>query len=182
MTHHRTPCTESADDREDKHRTPCIATDTSPRARTAPLWEGRSSASCPSSSTPLPPSPCPRLHHPRRGSLSRSAAKSTASLPARRGVQRPTRAHDRCFKNWRREVTVQPLTSGAFDSVFPPNRDTPTAAHTSTNSFVSLPRLVPVFARHGECTFESSARYRSRAPLPDPWPPSPRDPTRRDGD
>ena len=60
------------------------------------------------------------------------------------------------------ETAVCSVPCGPLDSVFPPNRDTPTAAHTSTNSFVSLPRLVPVFARHGECTFEYSARYRSR--------------------
>ena len=36
------------DDRADKHRTPCTSSDTSPRARMAPLSEGLSSASRPS--------------------------------------------------------------------------------------------------------------------------------------
>ena len=50
---HRTPCTYRADDREDKRCTPCTTSGTSPRARTAPLCEGLSSASC----------PCSPLHH-----------------------------------------------------------------------------------------------------------------------
>ena len=64
---HRTPCTESADDRADKRGTPCSSSGTSPRARTAPLWEGLSSASCPSCSTPPSMYPC-SLHrrHPER--------------------------------------------------------------------------------------------------------------------
>ena len=75
---HRTPCIDGATSRADKRCTPCIATEASPRARMAPLWEGLSSASSPSSSTPLSPSPCPRLHHPRRGTLSRPATRTTS--------------------------------------------------------------------------------------------------------
>jgi len=44
--HHRTPCTDSADDRADKHRTPCSSSVASPRARTARSASGLSSASC----------------------------------------------------------------------------------------------------------------------------------------
>ena len=57
---HRTPCIESADDRADKRCTPCTPSGTSPRARTAPLWEGLSSASRPAS---------PHHHHWPRPSL-----------------------------------------------------------------------------------------------------------------
>ena len=78
---HRTPCTESAASRADKRCTPCTATDTSPRARTAPSCEGLSSASSPASSPPLHLAPCPRLRHTRRASLSRSAARSSSSSP-----------------------------------------------------------------------------------------------------
>ena len=60
---HRTPCTERADDRADKRYTPCTSSGTSPRARMAPLLEGLSSASCPSSSTLLSAS---RQHRHRR--------------------------------------------------------------------------------------------------------------------
>ena len=48
---HRTPCTSLAEDRADKRYTPCTSSVASPRARMAPLWEGLSSASCPSSSS-----------------------------------------------------------------------------------------------------------------------------------
>jgi hypothetical protein len=77
--HHRTPCTQRAGDRADKRCTPCISTDTSPRTRMAPSCEGLSSASSPSSSPPLRHPPCPRLHHSRRGTLSRPAARSSSS-------------------------------------------------------------------------------------------------------
>ena len=60
---HRTHCTHSVDDRADKRCTPCTASASSPRARMAPLWEGLSSASCPSSSTLLSAS---RRHWYRR--------------------------------------------------------------------------------------------------------------------
>ena len=60
---HRTPCTDRADGRADKRYTPCTSSGTSPRARMAPLWEGLSSASCPSSSTLLSAS---RQHRHRR--------------------------------------------------------------------------------------------------------------------
>ena len=63
MMPHRTPCIDGADDRADKRCTPCTSSGTSPRARTAPLWEGLSSASCPSSSTLLSAS---RRHWYRR--------------------------------------------------------------------------------------------------------------------
>ena len=59
----RTPCIESADDRARTCCTPCTPSDASPRARRAPLWEGLSSASCPSSSTLLSAS---RRHWHRR--------------------------------------------------------------------------------------------------------------------
>ena len=55
---HRTPCTCSAYDRADKRCTPCSSSEASPRARTAPLCKGLSSASCPSCSTPLSMYPC----------------------------------------------------------------------------------------------------------------------------
>ena len=60
---HRTPCIDSADGRADTHYMPCTSSDASPRARTALLWEGLSSASCPSSSTLLSAS---RQHRHRR--------------------------------------------------------------------------------------------------------------------
>ena len=60
---HRTPCIDSADGRADTHYMPCTSSDASPHARTALLWEGLSSASCPSSSTLLSAS---RQHRHRR--------------------------------------------------------------------------------------------------------------------
>ena len=95
---HRTPCTESADDRArrflptallarmalddraDKRCTPCSSSDASPRARRAPLWEGLSSASCPSSSTLLSAS---RRHwHRRYPELQSSRVAATPSSPS----------------------------------------------------------------------------------------------------
>ena len=79
--HHRTPCTWSADGHADKRCTPCSSSGTSPRVRTAPLWEGlSSSASCPSSSTGLSDS---RQHRHRRYpelQFSRVAATPSSSL------------------------------------------------------------------------------------------------------
>ena len=77
LMHHRTPCTHGADDRADKRCTPCTSSGTSPRARTAPLWEGLSSASCPSSSTLLSAS---RRHwHRRYPELQSSPSDATPS-------------------------------------------------------------------------------------------------------
>ena len=106
---HRNPCSICAYDRADKRCTPCTSTGTSPRARMAPSCKGLSSASRPSWSPPLLPAPCPRLHRPRRGTLSRSVAKSTASLPAPRGVQRPTCARDATTTDAR---ILQPVRRG----------------------------------------------------------------------
>jgi hypothetical protein len=77
---HRTPCTESADDRADKLCTPCTSSASSPRARMAPLWEGLSSASCPSCSTLLSAS---RRHwHRRYPELQSSRVAATPSSPS----------------------------------------------------------------------------------------------------
>jgi hypothetical protein len=78
---HRTPCTECADDREDKRCTPCTSSVASPRARMAPLCEGLSSASCPSSSTLL--SASRRYWHrrcPELGSSPSDAKPSSSSF------------------------------------------------------------------------------------------------------
>ena len=77
---HRTPCSIGAHDRADKRCTPCTPSDASPRARRAPLWEGLSSASCPSSSTLLSAS---RRHwHRRYPELQSSRVAATPSSPS----------------------------------------------------------------------------------------------------
>ena len=80
LMHHRTPCTYGANDRADKRCTPCTPSASSPRARMAPLWEGLSSASCPSSSTLLSAS---RRHwHRRYPELESSPSDATPSSPS----------------------------------------------------------------------------------------------------
>ena len=78
---HRTPCSYSGYDRARTCGTPCTSSGTSPRARTAPLLEGLSSASCPSSSPLLSAS---RRHwyrrYPELGSSPSDAKPSSSSF------------------------------------------------------------------------------------------------------
>ena len=109
LTHHRTPCTESASSRADKRCTPCTATDTLPRARTAPLCKGPSSASSPCSTRA--PSPQPRRPH-LGAPHSRSTAKSDHS---RRMVSFPTTSPS---SSWRGSVeTLRARGSVAMDAL-----------------------------------------------------------------
>ena len=112
--HHRTPCTDGANDRADKRCTPCSSSASSPRVRMAPLCEGLSSASCPSSSTLLSAS---RRHwHRRYPELESSPSDATPSSSS--FLRAPTKCRrsenlQRLSENWHRFPPQSPALSQA---------------------------------------------------------------------